>query len=55
MAARAIFGELGRGGWLSHTLPSGTTPGAIDLRGVCLLRECSAYASAHGSALYRSI
>jgi acyl-CoA dehydrogenase len=46
VAARAIFGELGRGGWLSHTLPSETTPGAIDLRGVCLLRECSAYASA---------
>jgi acyl-CoA dehydrogenase len=46
VAARAIFGELGRGGWLSHALPSETTPGAIDLRGVCLLRECSAYASA---------
>jgi acyl-CoA dehydrogenase len=46
VAARAIFGELGRGGWLSHTLPSETTPGALDLRGVCLLRECSAYASA---------
>ena len=46
VAARAIFGELGRGGWLSHTRPSETTPGAIDLRGVCLLRECSAYASA---------
>jgi acyl-CoA dehydrogenase len=46
LAARAIFADLGRGGWLDHTLSAEEAAGVPDLRGVCVLRECCAYSSA---------
>jgi acyl-CoA dehydrogenase len=46
LAARAIFAEFGRSGWLDHTLPAGEAAGVPDLCSVCVLRECCAYHSA---------
>jgi acyl-CoA dehydrogenase len=47
IAAREIFKELGRNGWLNHTLASkgGRIAAAPDLRSTCILRERCAYAS----------
>jgi acyl-CoA dehydrogenase len=41
--ARAIFGLLGKGGWLEYTLPKS---GKLDLRTICLMREILGYSSA---------
>lgn len=49
LAARSIFEELGRSGWLAHTLPVDgvqAATAALDLRNVCVLRETYAHASA---------
>ena len=46
LAARAIFAELGQGGWLDHTLSAGDAVGMPDLRSVCVMRERCAYGSA---------
>src|SRR5215468_3802753 len=42
----AAFAELGRRGWLDHTLPPVEAAGLPDLRSICVLRECCAYGSA---------
>jgi len=49
VAARKLFEELGRGGWLGRTIPiegAGNPAAEIDLRSLCVLREICAQASA---------
>ena len=49
IAARRIFEELGRNGWLERTLPledADSASAQLDLRSVCVLREICAHASA---------